>query len=136
MVFSPQFGHSIRLVGVKAWCERRMLRFVLEDRVALPWPSKTADLGLTLFSDLGRVWPGEVPYGVDSDWQAALGFGLRLGLPRATRHIYRADIAFPVGPTGGSPIFRVTFEFNQLRAGFYTKDVSRSRRFAVGPESF
>jgi hypothetical protein len=114
----------------------RMLRFVIEDRVALPWPSDTADLGLTLFSDVGRVWPGDSPYGIDSDWQAALGFGLRIGLPRGTRHIYRTDIAFPIGRTGGSPIFRVTFEFNQLRAGFFTRDVRRSRRFQVGPDSF
>jgi len=114
----------------------RMLRFVLEDRVALPWPSNTADLGLTLFSDLGRVWPGDSPYGIDSDWQSALGFGLRIGLPRSTRHIYRTDIAFPIGRTGGSPIFRVTFEFNQFRQGFFTRDVRRSRRFQVGPDSF
>jgi hypothetical protein len=114
----------------------RMLRFVLEDRVVLPWPSDTADLGFTLFSDLGRVWPGDAPYGVDSGWQAAVGFGLRLGLPRETRNAYRADIAFPVGPSSGSPIFRVTIEFNQLRRGFFTPEVRRSRRFMVGPDSF
>jgi hypothetical protein len=114
----------------------RMVRFVLEDRVALPWPSGTADLGLTLFSDLGRVWPGDAPYAYDSGWQSAVGFGLRIGLPRGTRHIYRTDIAFPVGGTGGSPIFRVTFEFNQLRNGFFTQDIRRSRRFMVGPDTF
>ena len=114
----------------------RMLRFVLEDRIVLPWPEDTADLGLTLFGDLGRVWAGDVPYGVDSGWQAALGFGLRIGLPRGTRHIWRTDLAFPVGPTGGSPIFRVTFEMNKLRSGFFTPDVTRSRRFMVGPETY
>jgi hypothetical protein len=115
----------------------RLLRFVLEDRVVLPWPAQTADLGLTLFSDLGRVWPGDTPYGVDSGWQASLGFGLRFGLPRGTRNIYRADIAFPVGDTDASgPIFRISFEFNQLRRGFYTPDVRRSRRFSVGPDTF
>jgi hypothetical protein len=114
----------------------RLLRFIAEDRIALPWPRKTADLGLTLFSDLGRVWPGDVPYGVDSGWQAALGFGLRLGLPRGTRHIWRTDIAFPVGPTSGSPIFRVTFELNKLRSGFNTPDSFRSRRFTLGPDTF
>ena len=114
----------------------RMLRFVLEDRIAFPWPSDTADLGFTLFSDVGRVWPGDAPYGIDSGWQTAVGFGLRIGLPRGTRHIYRTDIAFPVGGAGGSPVFRVTFEFNQLRSGFFTKDVRRSRRFTVGPDTF
>jgi hypothetical protein len=114
----------------------RMLRFVLEDRIVLPWPPETADLGLTFFGDLGRAWPGDVPYGVDSGWQAALGFGLRIGLPRGSRHIYRTDIAFPVGRTHGGPIFRVTFELNKLRSGFVTPDVVRSRRFRIGPETF
>jgi hypothetical protein len=114
----------------------RMLRFIAEDRIVLPWPHDTADLGLTLFSDLGRVWSGDVPYGADSGWQAALGFGLRIGLPRGTRHIWRTDIAFPVGPSSGGPIFRVTFELNKLRSGFFTPDVLRSRRLTLGPDSF
>jgi len=114
----------------------RTVRFVLEDRIALPWPDDTADLGLTFFSDLGRVWPGDAPFGLDSGWQAALGFGLRIGLPRGTRHIWRTDIAFPIGPSSGGPIFRATFEMNKLRSGFFTPDVLRSRRFTLGPDTF
>jgi hypothetical protein len=45
-------------------------------------------------------------------------------------------VAFPVGPTGGSPIFRVSFELNRLRSGFFTPDVLRSRRFNLGAEHF
>ncbi|MGD2045673.1 MAG: BamA/TamA family outer membrane protein [Gemmatimonadota bacterium] len=114
----------------------RMVRFTAEDRIAFPWPSNTADLGFTFFTDVGRVWPGDVPYGVDSGWQTALGFGLRLGLPYRTRHIWRADVAFPVGTAGGSPIFRVTFELNRLRDGFSVTDIDRSRQFNVGPDTF
>jgi hypothetical protein len=125
---------GIRSLDEDAYPGGRMLRFILEDRVVLPWPDDTMDLGLTFFSDVGRVWHGDVPYGVDSGWQAALGFGLRLGLPRNTRHIWRTDIAFPVG--GGKPIFRVTAELNKLRSDFFTQDVQRSRRFTLGPDSF
>jgi hypothetical protein len=114
----------------------RMLRFVLEDRIALPWPPETADLGMTVFSDLGRVWPGDAPYGIDSGWQAALGFGLRIGLPKGTRHIWRTDLAFPLNGESHTPIFRVTFEMNKLRSGFFTPDVFRSRRFTLGPDTF
>ena len=115
----------------------RMARFVAEDRVVLPWPSAgTADLGLTLFTDVGRVWPGDVPYALDSGWQAAVGFGLRVGFPSGSRQAWRTDVAFPVGPTGGSPIFRFAIELNSLRAGFFSPDVSRSRRFNLGAEDF
>jgi hypothetical protein len=115
----------------------RMVRFVIEDRIVLPWPPPTdVDLGLTVFSDIGRVWPGDVPFGVDSGWKAGVGFGLRIGFPPRTRNVWRTDIVFPVGGGGGDPIFRVTFELNRLRAGFFTPDVLRSRRLNLGPDHF
>lgn len=114
----------------------RMMRFVIEDRVAFPWPTRGADLGLTLISDFGRVWPGDTPYGVDSGWQAGLGAGLRIGFPSGTRNILRTDIVFPVGATDGGAIFRVTVELNRLRSGFLTPDVFRSRRLDLGPDHF
>lgn len=128
--------------GVRSLVEDRfpgakMVRFVVEDRILFPWPRPgAADLGMTVFADLGRVWPGDVPYAVDSGWQAALGAGLRIGLPAGTRNIVRADIAFPVGATSGGPIFRMSFELNRLREGFFTPDVLRSRRFNLGAEHF
>jgi hypothetical protein len=115
----------------------RLLRFVAEDRIVFPWPTDTADLGLTLFGDLGQVWAGEAPYGVDSGWQAALGFGLRVGLPNGTRNVWRIDVAFPVhGETSGKPVFRVNLEMNRLRSGFSTPEGTRSHRFGVGAETF
>jgi hypothetical protein len=128
--------------GVRSLAEDRfpggkMLRFVAEDRIVLPWPTDTADLGVTLFGDMGRVWAAEAPYGVNSGWQAALGVGLRIGLPNGTRNVWRTDIAFPVGgDTSGGPVFRVNLELNRLRSGFSTPDVVRSHRFNVGPETF
>ncbi len=115
----------------------RMLLFVVEDRIVLPWPDpSTMDLGLTLFADAGRVLPGDVPYGIDSGWQGSAGFGLRLGLPSGTRNIWRADVVFPVGSVGGPPMFRLTFELNKLRSGFFNPEIFRSRRFLLGPETF
>ena len=113
-----------------------MLRFVAEDRIVLPWPTDTADLGLTFFGDLGRVWAAEAPYGVDSGWQAAAGFGLRIGLPNGTRNVWRTDLAFPIGGAGGGPVFRVNLEMNKLRSGFQTPEAARSNRFRVGAETF
>ena len=114
----------------------RMARFSIEDRVVLPWPSSTIDLGLTAFADIGRVWAGDVPYATDSGWQTGLGFGLRLGLPRGTRNALRLDLAFPVGASSGSPIFRTTYELQLFRLGFFTPEVFRSRRFNFGAEQF
>ncbi|MEM7413971.1 MAG: hypothetical protein AAF389_00655 [Gemmatimonadota bacterium] len=115
----------------------RMVRVVLEDRVLFPWPSRgSVDLGMTAFIDVGRVWPGDVPYGVDSGWQKALGIGLRFGLPSGTRHVFRTDVAFPVGSAADGPRFRAMFELNMLSLGFFTPDVFRSRRYNIGAEHF
>lgn len=115
----------------------RMMRFVVEDRIAFPWPRVgTADLGMSLFADFGRVWQGDVPYGADSGWQGGVGAGLRIGLPSRTRNIWRLDVAFPVGTTRGDPVFRFTFEVNRFRSGFFTRDVQRSRRYNLGAEHF
>jgi hypothetical protein len=115
----------------------RALRFVVEDRIVLPWPApEDADLGVTLFSDVGRVWPGDVPYGVDSGWQAGAGVGLRIGFPAGTRNVWRTDLVFPLGGSRGGAIFRVTFELNRLRSGFFTPDVFRSRRLNLGADQF
>lgn len=75
---------------------RRVL-FSLEDRVYFGWPFRDVlDLGGTLFFDLGRVWPGDAPFGVDSGWRAAAGLGLRGALPAGGRTTYRIDLAWPL----------------------------------------
>jgi hypothetical protein len=33
-------------------------------------------------------------------------------------------------------VFRITYEFNRLRGGFFTPELFRSRRFDLGPERF
>jgi hypothetical protein len=115
----------------------RMIHAVLEDRIALPWPSWDAmALGVTLFADAGRVWAGDVPFGVDSGWRGALGAGLRVALPSGSRNAWRMDVVFPVGFEGEGPVFRATLELNRIRSGFFTGEVLRSRRFNIGPESF
>lgn len=115
----------------------RMLLLVLEDRIAFPWPGpNTLDLGATVFGEAGRMLPGDVPYGVDSGWQGSVGFGLRIGLPPGTRNIWRADVVFPVGSAGESPMFRLTFELNKFRSGFFNPEVQRSYWYGLGPETF
>jgi hemolysin activation/secretion protein len=115
----------------------RMVRAVLEDRIALPIPRWDAlDLGVTLFADAGRIWAGDVPYGVTSGWEGALGAGLRVALPSGSRNAWRADVVFPVDLAGEGPVFRITMELNRIRSGFFTGELARSRRFSAGPESF
>ena len=115
------------------------LLFTLEDRIFLRWPAPDLmDFGFTLFADAGRMWAGDVPYGVDTGWRGTLGFGLRVGFPTRTRNVGRIDIAFPVGgPADSGPVFRVTLiELLGIRSGFADDQLERALRNAVGPDQF
>jgi hypothetical protein len=112
----------------------------LEDRIYLGWPVPDLfDLGLTLFGDVGRAWPGEVPFAFDSGWRGTAGGGLRIGFPAGTRGVLRVDAAFPLGPDtrAGDVILRVGLrEPLGLLTGFESRQLARSRRVNVGPDFF
>lgn len=112
----------------------------LEARRAFNWPAPDVfDFGYTVFVDAGQTWKGDAPFGVDSGWQAAVGAGIRLGLPEGTSGVARLDIAVPV--TGGRGlsdlVFRVSMrEFVGLLGGVEDEQMERSRITGIGPTVF
>src|SRR5690606_11347191 len=54
------------------------------------------DTGTTLLLDVGRIWDGDAPFGVDSGWRAAAGFGLRGSFPAGSRSSFRLDFSWPL----------------------------------------
>ncbi|MEX0935929.1 MAG: BamA/TamA family outer membrane protein [Gemmatimonadota bacterium] len=129
--------------GVRGYTEHelpgaRRVLFSLEDRFRLTGPfGDFVDLGLTGFADLGRIWEGDVPYGVDSAWRGTVGAGLRVGFPAGSSTVLRADIAFPVGPgaSGSRPVFRISaHEWVGVLNEFRNPQVSRSRRSGIAGE--
>lgn len=93
--------------SLRGWPEEalpggRRVVFTAEDRWHTGWPfPDVADVGTSIFADVGRVWPGEVPFGVDSGWRAAIGVGIRANFPARGTNTFRIDAAFPVGEGGG-----------------------------------
>jgi len=129
--------YGVRGLSSIAYPGGRRLLATAEHRVTLDWtPGELLDLGFTVFGDLGRVWPGGVPFGVDSGWKGTLGAGLRLGFPRGTRGVFRIDLAFPVGDEGKhTPILRLSaLEIVGLVGGFSDGQLDRSRRAGVGTQ--
>lgn len=112
----------------------------LEARRAFNWPVPDVfDFGYTVFVDAGRTWKGDAPFGIDSGWQAAVGAGIRLGLPEGTSGVARLDVALPV--TGGRGfsdlVFRVSMrEFVGLLGGVDDEQMERSRIKGIGPTVF
>lgn len=102
--------HQLTLGGersLRGWPEDRLpggrrLVFTAEDRWHAGWPfPDLADVGTSLFVDMGRIWPGNAPYGADSGWRASVGGGLRINFPAGGTNTLRIDAAFPLSSDGG-----------------------------------
>ena len=74
--------------------QRAVLR--LEERWFAGRPRGLGDLGFALFGDAGKLWAGDVPYGVDTPVNFGLGFGILAAVPPRSQRLYRLDVAFPV----------------------------------------
>jgi hypothetical protein len=114
--------------------------FTLEDRMYWGWPwRESLDLGSTLFVDVGRMWPGDAPYGRDSGWRTTVGFGLRSSLPPGSRTTYRIDVAFPVQSTPNVRDLRLMISVGELiglSTPFSDSQLGRSRYEGVAGQLF
>jgi len=128
---------GVRGYGDTEWAGARKMVVSVEDRIVLPAPGAGfLDLGLTLFADAGRAFPGDVPYAFDSGWRGTLGVGLRAGFPAGSGSVIRADLAFPLGPVASrSPILRIHGrEFLGVLGSFASQEMERGRRSGVRGE--
>jgi hypothetical protein len=93
---------------------------------------------MTLLADMGAGWAGDTPFGMDTDWRATIGGGLRFAFPAGSRAVTRVDVAWPVKGEGlGRPFLRVSMgDPIGLAAGLVDRQVARSRRLAVGTDLF
>jgi hypothetical protein len=79
---------------------RAVLR--VEERWRLGTVRGTADAGVALFWDGGRLWPGESPLALGTPLRQALGVSLLAALPPGSRRLWRADLAFPLAREAGA----------------------------------
>lgn len=137
--FQLTLGGRVGLRGYRedAFPGAQRILLTLEDRVFLPSPSPgLADLGLAAFLDVGRMWAGEAPFGVDSGWRGAAGVGLRIGLPPGTKNVFRIDVATPLGMKVQLKdlVLRVSLqELLGILPGLMDRQLLRSLRSGVRP---
>ncbi|MFH1764587.1 MAG: hypothetical protein ABIF09_10385 [Gemmatimonadota bacterium] len=113
------------------------LLVTLEDRIYLSSPSPGLfDLGLALFVDVGNMWAGEAPFGMNSGWVGTIGGGMRLGLPPSTTNVLRVDLALPLGRKAQLKdlILRISLqELLGILPGLRDRQLLRSLRSGVRP---
>jgi len=95
----------------------------------------TADAGVGIFADAGRVWAGDVPLGMNSGWRQAGGFSIMAAVPPRSQRMWRLDVAFPLTGTNGARWgVRLTNEDRTRAFHQPTTDVRRVRERVV-PQS-
>jgi hypothetical protein len=73
--------------------ERRLLR-PIKERV---------DAAVGVFADAGKLWAGDVPYGVTTSVRTSVGLSLLSAFPAGGKRTYRLDLALPLNrPPGGA----------------------------------
>jgi hypothetical protein len=88
-----------------------------------------ADLGFASFTEVGTLWAGDAPYGVNAT-RASVGISLLAAYPSRAKRMYRADIAFPFTRSGdGKGRVELRFSNADRTQGFWTEpvDVARAR---------
>lgn len=105
----------------------------LEQRRLSGWRPFRADLAGALFVEAGRVWKGEVPYGVTSPVRSSLGIGLMSAYPSGGKRTYRLDLAVPLSRAKGDPSLQLRFSSADRTRSVWEepRDLERARSRAV-----
>lgn len=112
------------LAGATRSISRAEVRWSMAERL------RKADVGLAAFTEVGQLWKGDVPYGVNAT-RTSLGISLLAAYPTRSKRLYRADLAFPLSPSGINHSRRIELRFSNAdkTQGFWIEpgDVARSR---------
>lgn len=90
----------------------------LDNRVFVGRPWNIADIGVGAFGDAGRLWHGDIPYGVTTPIHASVGVSLMGAVPVRSARIWRVDLAYAVRPELGGHRFEVRLS-NTDRTTFF-----------------
>lgn len=111
----------------------RRLILRLEEQYFLGTPFDFGDFGVSLFSDAGRLWPGDLPYGETTPIRVSLGGSLLLAIPMRSTRMWRLEFAVPLNrPPGVSP-WELRLSHRDLTSFFWREpvDVDAARARAV-----
>lgn len=87
-----------------------------------------ADIGFATFADAGRMWAGDVPFGVDQKVRASVGVSLLAASPPRSTRLWRIDLAIPVTRGAGHGL-ELRFSSADRTSFFWPEphDVARTR---------
>jgi hypothetical protein len=115
-------------------------RFVarLDDRLFVARPYGIGDLGLGAFVEGGRLWAGDVPYGVNTPFRSSVGISLLGSAPVASARLWRMDLAFALTPEPGGHRVELRFSNTNKTTFFLAEpgDIRATRESTVPASVF
>ena len=101
----------------------------LEDRIVLGHLTQYVGVGMAAFVDAGKVWAGDVPFGVTTPIKTSVGFGLLAAIPPHSQRLLRVDIAVPVNPVRGANKWQLILSIGNTSRMFWREpnDIARVR---------
>lgn len=111
--------------------------FRIEDRVFLGRVKQFASVGVAPFMDVGQLWAGDAPFGVDSRLNASIGISLLASVPPQSQRMWRFDIAYPLNRDHGAKI-KVRLFSRDFTSIFWKEpgDVNRNRERSIPTSVF
>lgn len=112
----------------EAGAQRAVAR--VEDRWAIRKFGNWSAIGAAVFADAGKIWAGDVPYGVDSPMRTSVGVSFLAAVPAQSQTTWRVDIAAPLdrGPGVHRSIEIRFVSENRARSSLrQADDLSRAR---------
>ncbi len=105
----------------------------IEERVFLGTPFDFGDFGFSLFSDAGRLWPGDLPYGEVTQIRVSAGASVLLAIPMRSTRTWRLEFAVPLNKVPGMSPWELRLSHRDLTTFFWREpvDVDAERARAV-----
>jgi hypothetical protein len=115
----------------------RRLVLRLEDRYFIGHLKQFASIGVAPFMDVGKLWAGDVPFGVDSRLNASVGVSILASVPPRSQRMWRFDIMYPLNRDSGAK-FKVRLFSRDYTSIFWKEpgDVNRNRERSIPTSVF
>lgn len=110
----------------------------LEHRAFVGRPFNLGDFGVGGFADAGRLWAGDIPYGVNTPVRASVGLSLFGNVPPRSARMWRLDFAYAVAAEPGLRRFEIRLSNTDKTTFFLTEpsDISGTRERTVPSSVF
>jgi hypothetical protein len=111
----------------------RRIVFRLDEQLYIGTPFDFGDFGTSVFADAGKLWAGDLPYGVTTPWRAAIGASLRLAVPARSTRMWRLEVAVPLNREAGGSRWELRLSHRDIASFFWREpaDVDAARARAV-----